>query len=196
MPTPPDVSRPIVGTLRNGTPWETAAQWIATWIRDVRDGIGYSTLPPDWDPLKLARAFIYASGETGVPLMGLLAIGYNESRYNPAAGNSTASGIAGQIPRYAGRFSDANWTGAGNEPLDVDSEWTHERLKTSPYESIRIAARHMANLVRRYGSYDEAFRAYARGGANRNDAEGYAAWGRHVRNWGRVADGIRQARGA
>lgn len=124
--------------------WERLAQAVATYIRRVRSGVGREI--PGYDALAIAREYILAAVETGIPLQWLLASGYMESRYATDADNGTAYGISQFLPRYTAAYTDANWTGPQRTNW-TGQGLTAEQLKTDWPQSIRMKARFFQRLL-------------------------------------------------
>ena len=97
---------------------------------------------PQRDPATL-RAVVSAAaaavrGNEIIDLPWLLAVGYVESRWNPAARSSVACGGWQQIPRYA-----YPWT-------DDRAPVTCEQL-LDPYFAALVASRQLESMAQRYG---------------------------------------------
>ena len=124
--------------------WERLAQAVAAYIRQVRSG--FSRDIPGYDALAIAREYILAAVETGIPLQWLLASGYMESRFATDADSGVACGISQFIPRYTTAYTDANWTGPERTNW-VGTALTCEQLKTDWAQSIRMKARFFQRLM-------------------------------------------------
>jgi len=125
---------------------------------------------------EIARAIHAAATVEGLDPALLLASGWTESRFNPAAVSSIgARGIWQQLPQYGQRYADPCWNDTTHAPRcswSTVAEMPEERdLYTRDIaHAARIAARHFGYLFRRYG--DAAICRYAAGGRGADCAAG------------------------
>jgi hypothetical protein len=125
---------------------------------------------------EIARAIHAAATVEGLDPALLLASGWTESRFNPAAVSSIgALGIWQQLPQYGQRYADRCWDDTTHAPrcswAEVAALPPDAELYTRDVaHAARIAARHFGYLFRRYG--DAAICHYAAGGRGADCAAG------------------------
>ena len=126
----------------------------------------------------IARAIHEACALEGLDPALLLASGYTESRFNPAAVSSiNALGIWQQLPQFGQYYSDACWDNAQRSPRCTWTQVANRPQEAEIYsndvpQAARIAARHFAYLIRKYGSFEEGICRYAAGGRGAGCAAG------------------------
>lgn len=126
----------------------------------------------------IARSIHEACALEGLDPALLLASGFTESRFNPAAVSSiNALGIWQQLPQFGQYYSDACWDNAQRRPRCSWSEVANRAQQAEIYandvpQAARIAARHFGYLIRKYGSFEEGICRYAAGGRGAGCAAG------------------------
>ena len=134
---------------------------------------------PDPTRRRVSRALLRASRQTGIELAALVALVEGESRFQPAAYTRHAFGIAQQIPRYSGKYTDRCWC-----DVTQQAECTRDQAAVAALTSVdlmrdvehaaRIAARHLLYLRHRYG-YQAPARYYGGTLWQSDAAQRYAA---------------------
>lgn len=146
---PPPLEWPSALPSIDGLLGQTVSGWLFNSLRPSDTALGgavlgsASWLPPE--PYRTSRAaFIQAAQRAefaaGLPSGLLVRLLWQESRFDPAARNGEAVGIAQIIPR-----------------------WHPEVNALDPVASINYAARELARLFRRFGSWSHAVMAYHAG---------------------------------
>ena len=160
-------------------------------IRQLHESPGFARHAPA-EQSRIALAMVRAARQSGLPLPWLLALVETETRFTPGAISRGGAGLAQQLPRFSGYWSDQCWCDAEDRPL---CSWRDSRahnltaaeLADNVEHAARIAARQLAWLVERYGVEQAAARYY--GGPRGYDsprARNYAAaWRERAEFWAR-----------
>jgi hypothetical protein len=141
---------------------------------------------------RIAGALVRAARGAGLPLPWLLATCDVETRFTPGAISRGGAGIAQQLPRFSGYWSDRCWDDTEDRPVCswADSRahnLTAAQLAANVEHAARIAARQLAFLVERYGVEQAAPRYFGGpGGWQTERAQAYAAaWQARADFWAR-----------